>query len=129
MMAYKVLTSLIGVLCHDFTTFGYLLFTNQYLAISEAVLDSFGVNSFPNCKKSSLNIYGFCFQRGMGYGLLQLYGLWSVFPCEPAQWTEKLMRLKGVWGNWAMGYKGVDCTIYEKNKNIYNLENDYIVSY
>ena len=38
MMAYKILTSLIGVLHHDFTTFGYLLFTNQYLAISKAVL-------------------------------------------------------------------------------------------
>ena len=45
-----------------------------------------------------------------GYGLLQLYGLWSVFPCKPTQWTEKPMRLKGVWGNWAMGYEGVNCT-------------------
>ena len=109
MMAYKILTSLIGVLRHDFTTFGYLLFTNQYLAISEAVLDNLSVNSFPNCRKSSPNIYGFCLQRGMGYGLLRLYGLWSIFPCEPTRWTEKPMGLKGVWGNWAMGYEGVDC--------------------
>ena len=65
----------------------------------------------PNCQKSSPNIYGFCLQRGMGYGLLQLYGLWSVFPCEPTRWTEKPMGLKGVWGNWAMGYEGVDCTL------------------
>ena len=108
-MAYKVLTSLIGVLRHDFTTFGYLLFTNQYFAISEAVLDSFGFNSFPNCQKSSPNIYGFCPQRGMGYGLLRLYGLWSVFLCKPTWWTENPMGLKGVWGNWAMGYEGVDC--------------------
>ena len=109
MMAYKILTSLIGVLRHDFTTFGYLLFTNQYLAISEAVLDSFGVKIFPNCQKSSPYIYGFCLQRGMCYGLLWLYGLCHIFPCKPTWWTENPMGLKGVWGNWAMGYEGVDC--------------------
>ena len=46
----------------------------------------------------------------MGYGLLRLYGLWSTFPCEPTWWTQKGMEFKGVWGMWAMGYKGVNCT-------------------
>ena len=75
MMAYKVLTSLVGAVCHNFATFGYLLFTKQYLTVSQAVLDSFRVNFIPNCRKSSPNTYGFCLQRGMGYGLLRLYGL------------------------------------------------------
>ena len=43
--------------------------------ISQAVLDSFRVNFIPSCRKSSPNTYGFCLQRGMGYGLLRLYGL------------------------------------------------------
>ena len=75
MVGYKVLTSLVGVPCHNFATFGHLLFTKQYLAVSQAVLDSFRVNFIPNCRKSSRNTYGFCLQRGMGYGLLRLYGL------------------------------------------------------
>ena len=75
MMGYKVLTSLVGVPCHNYATFGHLLFTKQYLAVSQAVLDSFHVNFIPNCQKSSPNTYGFCLQRGMGYGLLRLYGL------------------------------------------------------
>ena len=99
--------------CHidNFATFGHLLFTKQYLAISQAVLDSVHVNFIPNCQKSSPNTYGFCLQRGMGYGLLRLYGLWSSFPCEPTWWTQKRMEFKGVWGMWAMGYEGVDCRI------------------
>ena len=110
MMAYKVLTTLVGFLCHNFAAFGYLLFKKQYLTISQAVLDSFHVNFIPNCWKSSPNTYGFCLQRGMGYGLLRLYGLWSTFPCEPSRWTQKRMEFKGVWGMWAMGYEGVDCS-------------------
>ena len=98
MMAYKVLTSLVGAVCHNFATFGYLLFTKQYLTVSQAVLDSFRVNFIPNCRKSSPNTYGFLAQRGMGYGLLRLYGLWSTFPCEPTRWTQKHMEFKGVWG-------------------------------
>ena len=109
MMAYKVLTSLVGAVCHNFATFGYLLFTKQYLTVSEAVLDSFCVNFIPNCWKSSPNTYGFCLHRGMGYGLLWLYGLWSTFPYEPTRWTQKRMEFKRVWGMWAMGYEGVDC--------------------
>ena len=42
---------------------------SNIFAISEAGLDKFGVNSFPNCWKSDPNIYGFCLQRGMGYGV------------------------------------------------------------
>ena len=75
MMAYKVLASLVGAVCHNFATFGHLLFTKQYLAISQAVLDSFRVKFIPKCQKSSPNTYGFCLLRGMGYGLLQMYGL------------------------------------------------------
>jgi hypothetical protein len=45
----------------------------------------------------------------MGYGLLRLYGLWYVFPCEPTRWTKKVMGYKGVWVIWTMGYEGVDC--------------------
>ena len=45
--------------CHNFATFGHLLFTKQYLAVSQAVLDSFRVNFIPNCRKSSPNTYGF----------------------------------------------------------------------
>ena len=124
MMAYKILISLVGVLCHDFATFGYLLFTKQYIAVSQAVLDSFGVNFIPNCRKSSPNIYGFCLWRGMGYGLLWLYGFWSTFPWKSTQWIQKCMEFKGVWGMWAMGYEGVDCIhlsdgyprIWKKNK-------------
>ena len=37
--------------CHNFATFGHLLFTKQYLAISQAILDSFHVNFIPNCRK------------------------------------------------------------------------------
>ena len=89
----------------------YLLLQSNilYLAISQPVLDSFGVNFISNCQKSSPNIYWFCLWRGMGYGLLQLYGLWSGFPCKPTWWTEKPKRFHGVWGTWAMGYKGVNC--------------------
>ena len=34
-MAYKALTSFVGVLCHDFATFGSLLFIKQYLTVSQ----------------------------------------------------------------------------------------------
>jgi hypothetical protein len=53
--------------------------------------------------------YGFCLQRGMGYGLLQTYGLWYVISCKPSWWTAQAMGYKGLWVMRGMGYEGFDC--------------------
>jgi hypothetical protein len=62
MMPYKFLTT--GFLHHDFAFFDK--------AASHHFPDSLGVNFIPNCQKSSLNIYGLCPKRGMGYEVLFL---------------------------------------------------------
>ena len=54
--------------------------------------------------------YGFYLQRGMGYGLLQTYGLWYAIPCEPSWWTAQAMGYKGLWVIGGMCYEGFDCT-------------------
>ena len=55
--------------------------------------------------------YGFCPWRGMGYGLLETYGLWYAFPHPPSWWTGLAMGYHRLWVFTAsgMGYDRFDC--------------------
>ena len=63
-------------------------------------------------------IYGFCLQRGMGYGLLRTYGLWCENPCPPSWWTRKAMGYKGLWVIRGMSYEGFDCIYLTKTPSM-----------
>jgi hypothetical protein len=74
--------------------------------------------------KSVCKTYGFCLPRGMGYGLLQTYGLWYAIPCEPSWWMDFAMGYKGLWVIKSMGYKRFDCnTQFTANRT----GNDYVI--
>ena len=103
-MAYKVLTSLVWVLCHNFTTCGYLLFTKQNPTISQAVLDSFGVKFIPNFRKSSPNIYGFASRGVWVMGYCGCMGYEVFFPANQLGGLKNLWDLReyGVCEPWVM---------------------------
>ena len=91
MMAYKVFTRLIGVLCHDFTTFGYLLFTKQYFAIYEAVLNSLvSIYSQIVGNKAPISM-GFVSRGVWVMGYLGCLGYEAFFP------ANQLGGLKNLW--------------------------------
>ena len=91
-MAYKVLTSLIGVLRHDFTTFGCLLFINQYLAISEAVFFKVLVSNFSQIVgNQALISMGFVSRGVWVMGYCGCMGYEAFFP------ANQLGGLKNLW--------------------------------
>ena len=86
-MANNVLTSLVGVLCHDFATFGYLLFTKQYLTVSQPqylwVLPPEGYGlGYCGCMG-----YEVLFPENQLGGLKTLWDLRQYRVCEP--WVMK----------------------------------------
>jgi hypothetical protein len=51
---------------------------------------------------------GFSSKKGMGYKLLQTYGLWGQIFCPPTWWTKKSMGYVSLWVITGMGYE-YDC--------------------
>ena len=65
---------------------------------------------FPNSYVHNHENYGFLSQKGMGYGVLQVYGFWVRNYCPPTRWTENCMGFRRLWVITGMGYDRFDCT-------------------
>ena len=76
MMGYKVLTSLVGVPCHNYATFGHLLFTKQYLAVSQAVSGQLLCKFYP--KLSEIKPQYLWVLPPEGYGLWAIAVVWVM---------------------------------------------------